>query len=161
MSRGVEGNRVELGQRLRFIRDGLRLTQAEMARNIAISASHYSKLEIGASGMGRSLAHMLCEKFSIDEEWLLTGCGERPVFDGDRRHPSLRIPRELREGTVSDYRGLTDDVLANIVRIVLDPEQHETAQILADKLHVDIERAWLLLLKEALRLPSVPDDNYR
>ena len=71
-------NLPEIGKRLRTIRAYQRKTQSAMAKELGISLSHYSKLEIGIGGMSRGLAFALCRQFEVPEQWLLYGEGEQP-----------------------------------------------------------------------------------
>ena len=54
-------NLKEIGARLRTLRAYQRKTQSSMAKDLGISLSHYSKLEIGIGGMSHGLALALME----------------------------------------------------------------------------------------------------
>lgn len=69
----------EIGPRIKLIRNVVGLTQAEMAEKIALSASQYSKVEIGNRNLGRSALRLLSERFGVDEKWILTGEGRTPT----------------------------------------------------------------------------------
>jgi len=153
MPRGVPTDPVELGQRLKYVRHGLRRTQSEMADHLAISISHYSKLEIGTTGMSKSLAYMICREFGVERNWLLTGNGEPPEADA-ARFPPPPEPAQLREVETAyqpEPAWLTDTLIERIVKIVLDETKQEAVARFADELQISQTSAWALVIRETLR----------
>ncbi len=117
----------EIGHRLKKLRLALSETQQDMANDLNISLSHWSKIEVGAVGLSEGLLYMISHKYGISRDWILQG-GPMPeirstIFaeNGEDYSDSLdenvirqsgdRI-RKLRESL-----GLTRDELAQNIGI--------------------------------------------
>lgn len=68
-----EEKRKVLGDRLRIIREGLNLTQDQMAELLEISKSHYGLAERGINCLSLGKYLILHEEFDVDLTYLLTG----------------------------------------------------------------------------------------
>lgn len=66
----------EIGERIKEIIDALGITQTEFATKLNISQSMVSKMCSGASEPSSRTIFDICDKFNIDEFWLVTGFGE-------------------------------------------------------------------------------------
>ena len=66
--------------RILFIRNHNHLTQGEMAERIKLTRAHISNLETGKRSPSDIIITMLCNEFSVSENWLRTGEGE-PFFN--------------------------------------------------------------------------------
>lgn len=64
---------VEIGSRLRDIRENLNKSQAEMAEALEITDDHYRKIEAGLVGLTLEKIKLLFEKLHIDSTYLITG----------------------------------------------------------------------------------------
>lgn len=83
MGRTKKGSNIEIGSRLRIIRENLGKSQAEFAEILDISDEHYRKLESGSTGLTIEKVRILYEKLNIDPAYLL--CGKQPEeFDLDK-----------------------------------------------------------------------------
>jgi len=152
MSKHEQFDLTEIGKRLRNLRAHQRKTQSQMAKELGISLSHYSKLEIGIGGMSHGLALALCRQFNLPEEWLLYGKGPQPDL-ADIKTP-LRIMRAQQASTqvaISADNVLTDEKLEEIMKIVLSGECQPLAQEISQKMNISMERALSMLVKEKLR----------
>lgn len=83
MGREKKSSNVEIGSRLRLIRENLGKSQAEFSEILEIGDDHYRKLESGSTGLTIENVRILYEKLNIDPTYLLTG--EKPEeFDLDK-----------------------------------------------------------------------------
>ncbi|MDE3027521.1 MAG: helix-turn-helix transcriptional regulator [Paracoccaceae bacterium] len=62
-----------LGSRLALARKRAGLTQREAAAQFAVSESAYKNYELGKRSVPHELVALICEHFSVDANWLLTG----------------------------------------------------------------------------------------
>ncbi len=73
MSRVKKDCNMEIGERLKVIRQNLAKSQAEFAEILNVSDEHYRKLECGSTGLTIEKVRTLYEKLNIDPSWLLVG----------------------------------------------------------------------------------------
>mgnify|MGYP003301747508 CR=1 FL=1 len=73
MNREKKDINVEIGARLREIRDNLHKSQADMAEALEITDDHYRKIEAGQVGLTLEKIKILFEKLHIDSTYLITG----------------------------------------------------------------------------------------
>ena len=66
-----------IGERISSIRSDSGLSQSEFAVELSTSQSHISNIEKGKKGLSVPLRKLICFTFSVNEEWLLTGEGEK------------------------------------------------------------------------------------
>jgi transcriptional regulator with XRE-family HTH domain len=52
------------------------LIQPQMAEELAISRSYYSKIEIGVNAPNDTLIELVCQKYHVRKPWLLSGDGD-------------------------------------------------------------------------------------
>ena len=64
------------GERIKMVRKQQKLSQADFAKEIAVSATTVCQLEVGKYNISRTTKHILCSRFHINPEWLDTGEGE-------------------------------------------------------------------------------------
>lgn len=67
-------------ERILFIRNHNHLSQGEMAERIKLTRAHISNLETGKRSPSDIIITMICNEFSVNENWLRTGEGT-PFFD--------------------------------------------------------------------------------
>lgn len=151
MSKHETFNLVEIGKRLRTLRAYLRKTQSNMARELGISLSHYSKLEIGIGGMSHGLALALCRQFDLPEEWLLYGEGPQPDLSTIKITPR---PQKVHHVQSQQPNPLTEDNLAEVISLVLQENFQSLAAQVAETMSIPLPRAMAMLVKEKLRKPQ-------
>lgn len=83
MGRTKKNSNVEIGGRLRVIRENLGKSQAEFAEILDISDEHYRKLESGNTGLTIEKVRILYERLNIDPTYLLVG-RKMEEFDLDK-----------------------------------------------------------------------------
>ncbi len=112
-----------LGERLRWVREGMGLTLEAFGAAIGYDKSYLSRLESGkTANPSADLIVSVCNKFMVLEEWLLSGKGQ-PVMedaivrvssevDGSNLVPRVRmaINMESELGTVQVIRLLMKDL---------------------------------------------------
>ncbi len=74
---------VEIGRRIRDRRKAMGLTQERAAELIDVSLTHFKNIEHGRSAMSLATLMNVCERFSLDQTYLLTGknIGSNPIID--------------------------------------------------------------------------------
>lgn len=82
VARKKKAENIEVGIRLREIRDSLGYSQEKFAEILSIGTVQYQKLEQGASGLDVGKIKALYGELHVDPTYLLTGEG-RPEFDLD------------------------------------------------------------------------------
>ena len=97
--------------RLKIIRKTLGLTQAEVAKQLALDRSYYSQLETGKSPLVSRWVNLITKLYNVNREWFETGEGEifltptpspPPAFDLDATVDEFvavvaKLPREMQE----------------------------------------------------------------
>ena len=61
--------------RLRLVRKDMKLTQADMGRELGCSQTAYAKYESGMVVPDKPVRMLFCEKFNVNPVWLETGEG--------------------------------------------------------------------------------------
>lgn len=64
---------IEIGNRLREIRKGLKLTQEKFAEQLNYETKHYGQVERGERKISLEKLKLLYDKFDVDLLYLLTG----------------------------------------------------------------------------------------
>ena len=73
MDRNKKGLNVEIGKRLREVRDNLGYTQFQFAEILGVGEEHYRKIELGASGLTVQKIRRLYDHLNIDATYLIAG----------------------------------------------------------------------------------------
>ena len=68
---------MNIGDRVAIVRKDAGLNQEEFSQRLMVSRSHISNIEKGRKELSASLRKLLCMEFFVNEDWLLTGEGER------------------------------------------------------------------------------------
>ena len=66
-----------MNTRIKKIRIDNNLTQEEFARKLDVKRNTVATYEMGRSEPSAAVLSLICEKFSINKEWLYSGIGER------------------------------------------------------------------------------------
>lgn len=72
-----------VGRRISEIIANLNIKKVEFASRLNIHQSYVTKLESGRSIPSDRLIEDICQKFSINEEWLRYGSGDMYIFEED------------------------------------------------------------------------------
>lgn len=73
---------VEIGRRLREIRENMGYTQLRFAEILGVVEEHYRKIELGSSGLTLEKVLILYERLNIDATYLIVG-KRKDKFDLD------------------------------------------------------------------------------
>lgn len=65
-----------VSERFKAVRKELGFNQQQFANELGISQTHVSAIETGRENPSTSLLKLLCAKFSIKEDWLISGVGK-------------------------------------------------------------------------------------
>lgn len=149
MSKDETFDLAEVGRRMRILRNYQRKTQRDMAHELGISLSHYSKLEIGIGGMSNGLIMALCRQFGVEEEWLYHGTGVQPDFDRIAEE-SKQAWERVKNAAVqpADY---TNEVLESMISTILTDDFRQLAEQVARSMNITVARAMTILLREKMR----------
>ena len=72
-------NNIEIGKRIKEIRNDKKLNQREFAKRLTLSQNHISYLEKGIRKITEKFINYLCKEYNVNKEWLLTGTGEKYI----------------------------------------------------------------------------------
>ena len=152
----AQDNGQELGSRLRHLRKELGWTQARMADTLAISLSHYSKLEIGVGRMSPLLVFALCEKLGVRREWLKDGSGS--PWKNSRAPEGAGVPAEIRDdgAPYGSPRFPNGSIVEQVIALALDPELQKLAAGMSTRLGLPQSKALASLIQTALQEGKPP-----
>ena len=95
----MKGGKI-LNERIKKLRSHLELTQEEFSSKIGLSRNFIAQVELGIKKPSSRTISDICEKFNVNEEWLLNGTGEMFV----------NLPKEVEiSNFLSDVQHLNDD----------------------------------------------------
>jgi len=122
--------------RLKILRKRLRITQVEMARQLQVSLSRYSKLEIGVGKVSAALAENICQQFAVPKSWLLHGEGDLPT--------KINCPQEL----MPTEKCLTEAQILRILELAQEPAARALAEQIAATLQLSFASALAVVIRE-------------
>lgn len=118
----------KMQNRLKQIRKKLGCNQNEFAEKLGISVSNISSYESGRRNPSDAVINLICEKFSVNKEWLETGKGEMFIQKTENEKIAEFLADVLKAGEKDQrYR-----FIAAISE--LDENDWNTIQKLAEKL---------------------------
>lgn len=115
-----------LGERMKEIRRNAGIKQAEFGALFGVKEGTVTSWETGLRNPSNAILSAICEKFSVNREWLLTGDGEmlrqlsedeelELIFDQIHMSTDPTIRAIIRT-----YWGLSDQDKAVIRRVILE-----------------------------------------
>lgn len=111
-----------MNERIKQIRNALKLTQTDFAEKIGISRSALTKLEAGTSVPAGTTIKAMVREYNVNEQWLREGVGEmfRPVSETE----------ELAKWLAEVNRQPTTSAQRKIARMLtmLDPDDWITIE---------------------------------
>jgi transcriptional regulator with XRE-family HTH domain len=63
-------------ERIKAVRQALNLSQRDFCKGIFLSQSFYGQIETGRKTPNERVYELICNKYKVNKEWLLTGKGE-------------------------------------------------------------------------------------
>ena len=107
-------NNIEIGKRIKEIRNDKKLNQREFAKRLTLSQNHISYLEKGIRKITEKFINDLCKEYNVNKEWLLTGTGEKYIdmIEG------LNIDDEEIKNFLKKFMQLDMKTIVSIMNIV-------------------------------------------
>ena len=65
-----------MNERIKKIRNSLNISQTDFAQKLSVSRSAVCKMESGENYPSEQTIKLICNEFSVNEDWLRTGKGE-------------------------------------------------------------------------------------
>jgi len=147
----------EISARLKQLRQAVECSQAEMAARLNISMSHYSKLEIGVGCLGPKLIDTICRMFAASRDWLLYGCGPKPlclsVAEAKLSRPAqdIELPQEKPLLTLAR--------IEEVIEAAKRPDLLELAAKISQATETTETKALALLISQLLLGKKVTGEN--
>nr|DAK62719.1 MAG TPA: helix-turn-helix domain protein [Caudoviricetes sp.] len=102
-----------MNERIKEIRNALKMTQQEFAEKIKIKRNTVATYEMGRSIPSDSAIALICKEFSVNEDWLRNGNGEMFIPISKSEQISKMISEVLKSDEDSFKRRLIN-ALANL-----------------------------------------------
>ena len=102
-----------MNERIKEIRNALKMTQQEFAERIKIKRNTVATYEMGRSIPSDSAIALICKEFSVNEDWLRNGNGEMFIPVSKSEQISKMIAEVLKSDEDSFKRRLIN-ALANL-----------------------------------------------
>lgn len=102
-----------MNERIKEIRNALKMTQQEFAERIKVKRNTVATYEMGRSIPSDSAIALICKEFSVNEEWLRNGNGEMFIPVSKSEQISKMISEVLKSDEDSFKRRLIN-ALANL-----------------------------------------------
>ena len=67
---------IAVHQRVREVRQSLKLTQKDFAKQVGLAQTALSMIELGHNTLTDKVIKLICAEFGINETWMRTGKGE-------------------------------------------------------------------------------------
>ena len=67
---------VSISGRIKMVRQKLGISQRDFCGGIYLSHSFYAKIETGTRNPNERVYELICNKYNVNKEWLITGKGE-------------------------------------------------------------------------------------
>jgi len=65
-----------INERIKAVRKALGISQRDFCRGIYLSQGFYAKIETGAQKGNERVYELICTKYNVNKDWLITGKGE-------------------------------------------------------------------------------------
>ena len=95
-----------IGERIRLLRQALKLTQREFASNIGIGEKTLRNYESGKFAPKEAVIKTIEQTFNVNPEWLRHGKGEMFVEKGEPERDPLEIAAERIVNIIIEKRGI-------------------------------------------------------
>lgn len=111
-----------MSNRLRELRNTLKLTQDEFAIKLGVTRGAIAKLEIGDRNLTNQMIKSICREYNVSECWLRTGEGEMfnepDVMILEKIDDIMSGENEFRKNLVKTIVNFSDEELLLLERIV-------------------------------------------
>jgi DNA-binding XRE family transcriptional regulator len=99
-------------ERLKLVRKNLKMNQTGFARQIGLTQTTLSMIEVGTASLTGKNIKLICATFNVNEQWLRTGAGE--MF-GDSS-PYLRELITIFERLSPDTQDFLLEMARNLIK---------------------------------------------
>jgi transcriptional regulator with XRE-family HTH domain len=113
---------IEIGYKLKKVREALRLKNSELADDIGFNRSSFCRYESGKTPPGIKTLYGLGEKFNISLDWLICNKGEmfyREIAATELEKESMEPPAPPSSPTLDSLPGDIRELLEHMERIPL------------------------------------------
>jgi transcriptional regulator with XRE-family HTH domain len=108
-----------VNERLKTLRNTLNLSQRNFSSGIYISQSFYARLEQGVMRVNERIIELMCNKYNVNKDWILTGNGT--MFSNIP--PDARL--ELLNGIFNKLNDIFQDYLITQAKELLKVQERE------------------------------------
>lgn len=107
-----------MNERIRDLREEIGLSRATFGQRLGVSGDVINNLERGRVEIKEPMIKLICSEFSVNEEWLRTGIGDKKLHTASNTMDQLKKEFNL------------DDFSYNLVYqyLKLDPEQRRSVR---------------------------------
>lgn len=105
-----------MNERLKLLRNTIKLTQHEFARRIGAAQSTVTNYEMGRRELSNTVVTSICREFRVREEWLRTGQGD------------MFLPEDSVEAIIEGHPTLTPECAA-LIRTLAELPEHDQSVI--------------------------------
>jgi transcriptional regulator with XRE-family HTH domain len=78
-----------VNQRIKQVRQALRLSQVQFSRVISLSSGYLAGVEVEKRKVNERLIKLICSSFNVNEKWLKAGDGEMFIRNPDEHFTKL------------------------------------------------------------------------
>lgn len=150
-----------IGDNIRTLRAGLKLTRAEFGERLGVSGDVVNNLERGRVNPSDATINLICLTFGVNESWLRTGAGEMYSERGDlaalvaKYQPSDALVRVLMlfDALTAEQKETVLDFAENMIAVL----REESSSALDIDREVDEYRAELEAQKNPAEKSSASD----
>lgn len=123
-----------MNSRIKELRKHLNLTQDDFGERIGIKKSAVSHMESGRNTPSAQTIAMICDKFGVNREWLVTGSG--PMFR--QRTKEEQLGDLFREVALDPDDAFRKKIFLGLAK--LNPEDWKLVENLVDKMLSEQEK---------------------
>ena len=92
---------MEVYQRIKLIRQELKLSQAKFAKALSISNGYIAGIEINRNKVNDRIIRLICYTFNVNDRWIRTGEGE--MFN-ENGNPSTELAVSTFESLMPEFQ---------------------------------------------------------
>lgn len=101
-----------MNERIKSIRNELKMSQNDFAKKLSVSRSAICKIESGENFPSEQTIRLICSEFNINEKWLREGIGEKhnPInTDYEEITTTIGVKDPRAKKAIIDYWQLSDE----------------------------------------------------
>ena len=102
-----------MNTRIKMIRTELGLSQTDFARKLSVSRSAICKMESGENSPSEQTIKLICQEFSVNEEWLRNGIGE-PYIEVSKDMQIAAMLADIQKSGTDNFKHRLISALAQL-----------------------------------------------